>query len=80
MSDEVLATQSGPVDDAFFQGFTKAQIATIFTNLTEIKDDVKELKENLTDLDRWKNRTVGMCTIIAFTVPLVVDYLKGFIK
>lgn len=80
MPEELSMNQVGPVDDAFFQGFTKAQITTIFSNLDEIKHDVKELKLNLTDLDRWKNKVVGMCTVIAFIVPLIVDYLKGFIK
>ena len=80
MSEELCGIPDGPFDEAYFQGKTEANIRTIFSMVKEIKTDVKTLKDNLTDLDRWKNRTVGMCTVIAFVVPLVVDWLKGLIK
>ena len=78
---------SGPIDDAYFQGQTNTNIHTIFKMVSEIKNDVKEVKngingkfakldERLDIISSWKNKIIGWCSAISFVFPLVIIWIK----
>lgn len=61
----------------YWSGATQAELRAIHDCLREIKDEMRDLREQIVSLRLWRARVLGIAAAVAVVVSVALDWMRS---
>lgn len=66
--------------EEYQHGFTAAQIKTLFADIAEIKEELKDIKKENKSFGEFKVQVMAVASVVSLAVSVISSWLSHFFR